>query len=81
VPRPGNRRLEDLPEILTVDVLVEFLGYSRNTVYSLLKQGAIRAVGGNGPNRFIRSWRVSKKALWEYLDGTPGPTPQPEDSP
>ena len=69
MPKPKRTRLEELPEILTVDDLMEFLGYSRNTVYALLKQGAIRAVGGNGPNRFCRSWRVSKKSLQEYLDG------------
>lgn len=69
MPKPRKSRLDDLPEVLTVDDLVGYLGLSRNTVYALLKQGQIRAIGGNGPNRFFRSWRVSKKALIEYLDG------------
>jgi len=62
-------RLEDLPEILTPMQIAEYLQLSRNTVYALLRTGQIRAVGGNGPNRFCRSWRVSKQALRDYLDG------------
>lgn len=81
VPRPSTRRLDDLPDILTVDDLVEYLNLGRNTVYTLLRSGQIRAIGGNGPNRFFRSWRVSKKALVEYLNGTVGPAPKPPDSP
>lgn len=80
VPRPSTRRLDDLPDILTVGDLVEYLNLSRNTVYALLRSGQIRAIGGNGPNRFFRSWRVSKKALVEYLDGALGPVPQQGDS-
>lgn len=69
MPKPERRRLEDLPDVLTTDDLMEFLGLSRNSVYALLRSGEIRAIGGNGPNRFIRTWRVSKKALVEYLEG------------
>lgn len=72
MPKPECRRLEDLPDVLTTDDLVAFLGLSRNTVYSLLRSGEIRAIGGNGPNRFFRTWRVSKKALIEYLEGSQG---------
>lgn|GEM_PF-1781177 len=81
MPRRSGTRLEDLPDVLTADDLVEYLNLGRNTVYALLRSGQIRAIGGNGPNRFFRSWRVSKKALEEYLDGAPGPVPQPGDSP
>lgn len=62
-------RLDDLPEILTAEHIATYLGLSRNTVYALLRTGQIRAVGGNGPNRFCRSWRVSKQALRDYLNG------------
>lgn len=81
MPKPRKSRLDDLPEILTVDDLMGYLGFSRNTVYALLKQGEIRAIGGNGPNRFCRSWRVSKKALIEYLDRPAERALEPADSP
>jgi len=79
--KPIRPRLEDLPDVLTVADLMAFLGRGRNSVYRLLRSGQIRAIGGNGPNRFFSDWRVSKKALEEYLDGASGPVPPEEDSP
>jgi len=69
MPRQDPPRLEDLPEILTPMQIAEYLRLSRNTVYALLRKGAIRAIGGNGPDRFCRSWRVSKQALRDYIEG------------
>ncbi|WP_374713758.1 helix-turn-helix domain-containing protein [Symbiobacterium terraclitae] len=72
--KPSRPRLEDLPDVLTVNDLMAFLNRGRNSVYRLLRSGQIRAIGGNGPNRFFSDWRVSKQALIDYLRGEEGRT-------
>ncbi len=53
--------LEGYDDLLTVEELCEILKMGHNTVYSLLNRGIIKAFR-NG-----RTWRISKKAVIEYI--------------
>lgn len=51
----------DYHDILTVDELCELLSIGKNTAYSLLASGQIKAV------RINRVWKIPKIAVAEYI--------------
>ena len=53
--------LRDYPDVLDVPQLSEFLGVSKKTIYSLLKEGEITSV------KIGRSYKVPKLFLLKYL--------------
>ncbi len=55
---------DNLPDILTPGNIAEQLMLSKNTVYSMLKQGIIKGfrVGNN------KLWRIHRDDYIEYLD-------------
>jgi excisionase family DNA binding protein len=59
----GSARLmlKNYPDVLDVPQLSEFLGVSKKTVYSLLKDGEIASV------KVGRSYRVPKVFILKYL--------------
>lgn len=58
------RKYEELPDLLTVAEVCEFLKISSNTAYELLRCKEIPSV------RIGRSIRIPKKALVRMLEGT-----------
>jgi excisionase family DNA binding protein len=54
-------RLKDYPDVLDVPQLSEFLGVSKKTVYSLLKEKEITSV------KVGRSYKVPKIYLMKFL--------------
>lgn len=67
-------RFEDLPEILTPQLIMEYLQYdSLHSVYKLLRDGRIRVIGGkyDRTGRLIgrdnRKWRIAKRNLKAYI--------------
>ena len=54
--------LEEYDTVLTISDLREILNVGRNSVYDLLKEGAIPSF------RIGRSWKVPKEALIHYLN-------------
>ncbi len=58
-PKP----IENYPQqVLTPKDVSEILGLGMNSVYQLLSTGELPGW------RFSRSWRISKKALIEYIE-------------
>lgn len=55
--------MENLPDVLTPEMLMDILKIGRNTIYNLLRSGAIRSV------RIGRQYRIPRDALTEYLEG------------
>lgn len=53
--------MNDIPEVLTPEMLTAILKIGRNSVYSLLRSGEIRSV------RIGKQYRIPKEALIEYL--------------
>jgi excisionase family DNA binding protein len=53
--------LKDYPDVLDVPQLSEFLGVSKKTIYSLLRNGEISAV------KVGRSYKVPKVLILKYL--------------
>ncbi|MGN1097545.1 MAG: helix-turn-helix domain-containing protein [Clostridia bacterium] len=49
-------------DILTPDEVMELLGVGRNTMYTLLNSGAIKAF------RVGRKWKIPRKSVDEYID-------------
>ena len=60
-------RFEDLPEFLSPDEVMAFLGLGRGLVYDLLHTGALPTV------RFGRLFRVHREALKAMKDRTNAP--------
>ena len=54
--------MNQIPAILTPDMLSDILHIGRNTTYTLLRSNKIRSV------RIGRQYRVSREALLEYLN-------------
>ena len=56
----------NIPEIMKPSEIASYLKISKNTVYSMLAQGALKGfhVGNN------KLWRVHKEDFLEYLDNT-----------
>ncbi len=54
--------LDNYHDILTVDELMEILFISRNTAYSLLRNGSIHAI------KVGKNWRIPKVAVEEYVN-------------
>lgn len=53
--------MDDIPPILTPDMLSDILHIGRNTTYTLLRTSTIRSV------RIGRQYRIPREALLEYL--------------
>lgn len=53
--------LENLPEIMTVKQLAEFLLISDQTIKRAIKSGKLRAFKAG------REWRIEKEAVFEWL--------------
>ena len=51
-----------LNDILTVEELMEFLNIGKNTAYSLLDSGEIKAF------RIGRMWKIPRKSVYEYIE-------------
>ncbi len=54
-------RLADLPEVLSVDQVAEYLGLARNSAYAAVSRGEIRSV------KIGRRVLVPRKALEELI--------------
>ena len=54
--------LDDLPDILQVEDVMEFLHIGRNTMYQLLKTGEFPSI------KIGRQYRIPKQYLLSYLD-------------
>jgi len=65
--------IDDLPEVLTVPEVAEYLRQSRNSAYALVASGAIRSVRVG-----TRAIRVPKSALIEFLEN--GDAAQSDDA-
>ena len=63
--------IADLPEVMTVKEMQEFLKVGRNKAYAIIKSGEIEAL------HIGSSIRVTKTALWNYINHVP----KSEDSP
>jgi len=48
-------------DMVTIDELCEMLAVGRNTAYSLLKEGAIKAF------KIGRVWKIPREAVSEYV--------------
>lgn len=53
--------MENLPDVLTPEMLMDILKIGRNSTYNLLRSGAIRSI------RIGKQYRIPKDALIEYL--------------
>lgn len=51
----------DLSDLVTLDELCELLNIGRNSAYTLLNSGEIKAF------RIGRIWKISKEAIYEYI--------------
>lgn len=59
----GQRTLEEFPDVLTVEDLMEVLHIGRSVAYRLLQAGEVGAI------HIGRLWRVPKHCVREYLAG------------
>ncbi|MDL2219753.1 helix-turn-helix domain-containing protein [Ruminococcaceae bacterium OttesenSCG-928-O06] len=55
--------INDLPDVLTVDQLIEYLPIGRNNIYALLKSGVIKSI------KVGRKYIIPKKYLLDFLEG------------
>ena len=53
--------LEQYPDIMTVEDLMDFLSIGKNSAYGLLQSGAISTL------RIGRIYRIPKVAVYEYI--------------
>ncbi len=58
-----SKRIDDLPDILTVDDLTVFLGIGKNSAYDLVRSGKLRSI------RIGRQIRITKDAVLAFLYG------------
>jgi excisionase family DNA binding protein len=59
---PQGEEME-MPEVMGIDHLSEYLGLSRSTLYKLLQEGKIPA------RKVGRHWRAHKPTIDRWLDG------------
>ena len=52
----------ELNDILTVDDLMELLNIGKNTAYSLLESGEVKAF------RIGRMWKIPRKSVYDYIN-------------
>ena len=52
----------ELIDILTVEELMELLNIGKNTAYSLLESGEIKAF------RIGRMWKIPRKSVYDYIN-------------
>ena len=52
----------ELNDILTVEEIMELLNIGKNTAYSLLESGEIKAF------RIGRMWKIPRKSVYEYIN-------------
>ena len=52
----------DLPEMLTIDEVADYMRYSRKTIRRMIDDGRLRGV------MLGRSWRIPKQALAAMLE-------------
>lgn len=52
----------ELNEILTVEEVMELLNIGKNTAYSLLESGEIKAF------RIGRMWKIPRKSVYDYIN-------------
>ena len=57
-----SKRIDDLPDILTVDDLTVFLGIGKNSAYDLVRSGKLRSI------RIGRQIRITKDAVLAFLN-------------
>lgn len=58
----GNMMYQtELSDLITVDELCELLSIGRNSAYSLLNSGDIKAF------RIGRIWKISRESVFEYI--------------
>ena len=57
-----SKRIDDLPDILTVDDLMVFLGIGKNSAYDLVRSGKLRSI------RIGRQIRITKDAVLAFLN-------------
>lgn len=57
-----EKKIEELPDVLTVPILAQFFGVSNKSIYKAIRENRIRAI------KFGRIIRVSKKSLEEFLN-------------
>jgi excisionase family DNA binding protein len=56
---------KEFPEVLTVEQAAEYLGFSNNTVYQMVRDGRLPAV------KIGKQWRIKKAILDKILSGQP----------
>lgn len=54
---------EKITELLSIEDLMELINVGKNTAYSLLETGKIKAF------KIGRIWKVPRKAVEDYIDG------------
>lgn len=52
----------ELNDIITVEDLMELLNIGKNTAYSLLESGEVKAF------RIGRMWKIPRKSVYEYIN-------------
>lgn len=52
----------ELNDILSVEDLMELLNIGKNTAYSLLESGEVKAF------RIGRMWKIPRKSVYDYID-------------
>lgn len=57
----NERKLEQIPVVLTPAEAMDILGVGKNTMYRLLNSGKLKGV------RVGRSWRITDEALHTFL--------------
>jgi excisionase family DNA binding protein len=66
LPLPQNHRataVEDLPLVMTPAEVAQALGIGKNSIYALLRSGALKSL------RVGRLIKITRSALEEYLQG------------
>lgn len=56
------KHLSDLPDVLNVAQVAEFLSIGTNSVYTLLRSGAIRSI------KIGKQFRIPKRYLEDFLE-------------
>lgn len=54
-----------LPELMTIEEVMDYLGLSRTSVYDLLRNGELKGV------KIGREWRVKKTDMVDYINRLP----------
>lgn len=60
----SRRKLDNYPDVLTVDDIIEILMIGRNKTYQLIKEGRIKTI------RIGRKHRIAKKILIDYIESS-----------